>query len=158
MQSTRTQKSCNCWEATLSSNRKDYHHTWSTRASTFTSQNHVFGIMLSFKYRDAILELLETIVFITYSAHSFTNVKASKKHTTVPWSKNNWPLHKTTPNCKHQYFFVPLTSPPLNKNEGFQWHFQDLAGTSPPLPRLSLTSHGPQKDPKDAPRHCGDTK
>ena len=36
-------------KATLLKHDKDYHQNWSTRASKFTSRNHVFGIMSSSK-------------------------------------------------------------------------------------------------------------
>ena len=144
-------KSTNYSKAKSLKNNYDYPQNWLTGAWNVTSQNHVLGIMFSLKSKDSILELSKKHCFYNIFTSLFRTNWGFEKQQKVTYSNNHRPLHKTTPNSKHQYFIRPLTKEKIKDSKGpSRRPLGTSLGPPDPSPGSSWPSW-PQKDPQGPP-------
>ena len=154
-------KSTNYSKAKSLKNNYDYPQNWLTGAWNVTSRNHVLGIMFSLKSKDSILELSKNHCFYNIFTSLFRTNWGFEKQQKVTYSNNHRPLHKTTPNSKHQYFIRPLTNSPLKQRKSRIPRAPPGDPSEPPwdLPTPPQALHDPpdlKRTPKDPPGPFGD--
>ena len=105
------------------------------------------------------------IVFMPYSRHCFAKVKASKNNRKYQIQKqptasqNDLKLKPSILRCTVDKFTSNKKKmKDSNSPSRTPWNPLEPPWNPTPLPRLSLTPHGPLKDPKDAPGPFGDLK